>query len=101
MGGLLALMAVIKNAELVDGLVLEAAGLKLHPASAAWWQILGAKMLNAMAPGTKVGKLDKKFITRNEAVIQSINDDEYCDDNGGASAGFAVRMLKAHGVTAN
>lgn len=95
MGGLLALMTVISDQEIIQGLILEAPCLKIHPSTGAWWQILGAKLLGGIAPGLKVGKVDKKLITRNEAVVQSIIDDENCADNGGASAGFAVKMLKA------
>ena len=98
MGGLLCLMAVTKDPKIADGLILEAAALKLHPSTAAWWQGLGAKVLNGLAPGIKVGKLDKKLITRNAAVIQSIENDENCADTGGTTAGFAVRMMKDTGL---
>ena len=97
MGGLLAFMSVLNDQEIAQGLILEAPALKIHPSTGAWWQILGAKVLGGIAPGLKVGKVDKKYISRNEAVIQSITDDENCAENGGCSAGFAVKMLKESG----
>jgi len=95
MGGLLSLMAAISMPSNIDGLILEAAAIKLHPASAAWWQIAGAKVLNRVLPSLKVGKLELEKVSRNADTVQSIKDDVHCADRGGATAGFAVRMLNA------
>ena len=95
MGGLIALMVEIEFPSLVDALILEAPAIKIHPSTGAWWQILGAKLLNRIAPNTKVVKVDINLISRNPTVVQSIADDELTFDCGGCSDGFVVKMLNA------
>lgn len=95
MGGLIAIMATIRSPDLVNGLILEAAAIKIHPSSGAWWQIMAAKLLSRIAPNLKVGDIDKRLISRDPDTIQSIIEDENCATNGGVSAGFAVRLLTA------
>jgi len=65
MGGLISTLMVKEYPKCVDGLILEAPAFKLHEATAKWYIILGAKILNWIAPKTKVGGVEFDYISRN------------------------------------
>jgi len=86
---------VKENPKCVDGLILEAPAFKLHEATAAWYIVLGAKLLSAIAPKTKVGKVEFPFISRNIDVNKEKErlSPEY-GDCGGMMASVAAHMMR-------
>lgn len=94
LGGLISTLMVKENPKCIDGLILEAPAFKIHEATAKWYIILGAKLLNSIAPKTKVGGVEFHNISRNIDVNKEKERlyPEY-GDCGGMMAGTAVHMM--------
>ena len=96
LGGLISALMVKTNPENIDALILEAPALKIHEASAKWYHILGAKILNRIAPEFKIKSDDDgSFVSRNKDVCDEFErlEPEY-GDNGGMMARTAYHMLQ-------
>lgn len=69
--------------------------LKVHEATAKWYHILGAKMLNRIAPEFKLGRSNARLVSRNKDVCDECERlyPEY-GDNGGAIVRTAYHMFE-------
>ena len=95
LGGLISALMVKDNPENIDGLIFEAPSFKLHEASVKWYHILGAKILNRIAPEFKLGGGDVNLVSRYKDVCNEFDrlEPEY-GDNGGMMARTAYHMLE-------
>ena len=68
MGGLLTALIACNEKQLMDGIIFSAAAFEIHPDTAQWWKVLGAKVLNWIMPNLKVGGVSFDGLSRKESV---------------------------------
>jgi len=78
MGGLITLMAVLKeqDSSLFDGVVLMGPLIQIAPESASSFQKMLAKIASKVWPGLKVGSLDASNVTSDQEMVNTIMADQ-------------------------
>jgi len=93
MGGLLSCLVAEKYK--VDGAIMIAPALKIHPNTGPPWLIAIGKWLGFLVPFLKVAKVKSEYVSRRADVVEFYNTTvkEKYGDNGGSTAGFGLRLL--------
>jgi acylglycerol lipase len=73
LGGCVGLQYALDNPGALDGLVLSAPLAKLGAANPA--QLVAARVVSVVAPGTSVFKVDSSTVSRDEAVVKAYDED--------------------------
>ena len=92
MGGMIALAAAIRDAELLNGVVLAGPSIHLDPALATPFRMWLARTVSWIAPHLPVARLDHKSETRDAQVLERRKEDALIH-RGGVKARTAVAIL--------
>lgn len=79
----------------VDGAIMIAPALKIHPNTGPPWLVAIGKWLGWLVPFLKVAKVKSEYVSRRADVVEFYKTTikEKYGDNGGSTAGFGLKLL--------
>ncbi|MFT7804457.1 monoglyceride lipase-like [Arapaima gigas] len=94
MGGAISILTASERPEDFAGVVLIAPMVQLSPDTASSFKVFAAKLLNHMLPNIYMGRIEPKWISRDQKQVEAYEKDELVY-HGGIRVSFGVQLINA------